>query len=199
MPKPTTVADLLRKLHQGGVVRTPNVTASDVMSFLHGRASLHSHTAVCNAKARSSVPSLQHGQGKLRLLHLPRELLEAGEESSLHSTACRGPRRPRSSSRARSPPEERATLSATCPGNPARRSPSRASWKLASCPCQRRTVRHWKLFTSCSGRSYAHADLPRTLQLESRRLLFTCLPLSHFSSLSLFVMRLCVVCCCCCF
>ena len=30
---------------------------SDVISFLRGRASLHSHTAVCNAQARSSVLS----------------------------------------------------------------------------------------------------------------------------------------------
>ena len=48
----------------------------------------------------------QHGRGRhvgheqRRLLQLPRELLEDEEESSLLSTACRCPRRPRPSSRA---------------------------------------------------------------------------------------------------
>ena len=69
-------------------------------------------------RVRRHVLPARKGFAPLAHLGVQRKgtLLGAFTQARSGSTACRGPRRPRSSSRARSAPEERATLSATVAG-----------------------------------------------------------------------------------
>ena len=172
--------------------RRPSVRsdASDVLPFLHGRTRLE----VCNEKTPPRCLLSQYGRGKrLRVGHYAEKPEIA--DSSVSLASFRSPRR-----REHCSPQlvvVRILVNLLANGSPARRSSSRASRELASCPRIRRTVRHQSLLTSCSGRTYIHADSsasggnpPCSLGEDA----YLCLSFSLSLSLSIFlqVMLCCV-------